>query len=165
MAFGTGHHATTRTCLELLERHLQAGCALLDVGTGSGVLAIAALRLGAERAVGVDVDPLARAAAAANAARNGVADRLRVRGSLDEVDGNFAAATANLQLSLLVELETRIAARLLPDGLLVASGLLREEIEAWRAVYAGRWREVEISGDREWVTVASHRRKSGCGRP
>ena len=160
MAFGTGHHTTTRACLELLESRVAPGCDLLDVGTGSGVLSIAALLLGACRAVGVDVDPLATDAAAENAVRNGVADRLSLSSSLADVSGLFDLAVANIQLNVLTELEPQIAARVRPGGILIASGLLREELDAWKAHYGDDWEIGESSGDAQWVAVAARRRAS-----
>jgi ribosomal protein L11 methyltransferase len=161
MAFGTGHHATTRACLELLERYVEKDCRVLDVGTGSGVLSIAALLLGAGRAVGVDTDPLATAAAAENAERNGVAARLSLHASLDDVDGRFDLAVANIQLNVLCDLERGIAARVRPGGTLVASGLLREELDAWRQRYAEDWELGDTAGDAQWVAIAARRRAGG----
>lgn len=157
MAFGTGNHATTSACLELLERHLPPGADVLDVGTGSGVLSIAALRLGARRAVGVDTDPLATTAARENAARNSVAGGFEVRSSLEEVAGEFDLAVANIQLNVLLELEAAIAARLGPGGLLIASGLLRGDLDDWKRGYARNWRPGETAGDDEWVAVVATR--------
>lgn len=158
MAFGTGHHATTKACLELLEPYVTADTELLDVGTGSGVLSIAALLLGARRAVGVDTDPLALEAAVANAARNGVGARFSVHSSLEGIVGRFAVAVANIQLNVLAELEPRITALVAPDGVLIASGLLREELAAWRAIYGAHWIAGDTAGDAQWVAVAARRR-------
>lgn len=158
MAFGTGHHATTRACLELLETRVRPGMHVLDVGTGSGVLSIAALQLGAARAAGVDTDPLATGAAAENAARNGVAASLSLHASLDGVGGVFDLALANIQLNVLTPLEPEIAARVRPGGTLIASGLLREELDAWRAVYAANWDFGAIAGDAQWAAIAATRR-------
>ena len=83
MAFGTGAHATTRLCMELLEQSVRPGCTMLDVGCGSGILAVCAVLLGAKSAVGVDIDQLAAKIAGENAALNGVSDRTRfVQGDL-----------------------------------------------------------------------------------
>jgi len=158
MAFGTGNHATTAGCLELLERHLQPGMAVLDVGTGSGVLAIAALLLGARHATAVDDDPLATAAAAGNAARNGVAERITVLASIDAVAGTYDLGLANIQLNVLCALEERIAARIRPGGVLIASGVLREEADALAARYARHWELGETAGDERWLAVAARRR-------
>jgi len=160
MAFGTGHHATTRACLELLEARVQPGSLVLDVGTGSGVLSIATLLLGAERAVGVDVDAIALEAARGNAARNGVAERFSVAASLEGVDDLFDLALANIQANVLAELEPELSARVKPGGLLIASGLLRQELAAWKPLYAPRWRFGTTSGDAQWVAIEAWRTDS-----
>ncbi len=158
MAFGTGHHATTRGCLQLLERYLPPSCpAALDIGTGSGILAIALARLGVPRVVAVDTDPLAREAAAANVARNDVGSAITVLGSIDEVTGGpFPMVVANLQLATLLDLETRFAALTCPEGLLIASGLLQQDRGTFAAVYK-RWGEGDRIVDAEWVSLVLRR--------
>lgn len=137
MAFGTGHHPSTRGGLVLLERHLEAkpNGRVLDVGIGSGILAIAAAKLGARGVVGVDVDPEACAIAAENAIANGVA-HLEVRQSIDDVREQFDVVVANLLANLLVGLIDPLRARLAPGGVLIGSGMLVAEAtevsEAWR---------------------------------
>lgn len=158
MAFGTGNHATTCGCLELLQRHVTPDIEVLDVGTGSGVLSIAALLLGARRATAIDNDPLATAAVASNAERNGVAARVLVGSSLDEVDGTFDLGLANIQLNVLCELEERIAARIRPGGMLIASGVLTEELDALKSRYAERWEFGQQAGDERWVAIVARRR-------
>ena len=99
---------------------------VLDVGCGSGILALAALRLGAERAVGVDTDPLAVAATRENAARNGVGDRvIAVEGTIPRMpEARFPLVLANLVAAVLVELAPRLAAHLAPGGVLLTSGII-----------------------------------------
>lgn len=118
-AFGTGHHPTTRMCLERLAERVPAG-PVLDVGTGSGVLALVALVLGAPSAVGTDLEPAARRVAAENAARNGLADRFTVRATVP--DATFALVLANLQGGLLGELVADLSRRVASGGELVLSG-------------------------------------------
>jgi ribosomal protein L11 methyltransferase len=146
-AFGTGGHASTRLALEALAALPPArvsGAAVLDVGCGTGVLALAALALGAGRALGCDLDPLATAAARAAAAENGAAARLRlVTGSVDALgpraDGRFGLVLANLLRRELEPLLPALARLLAPGGRLVLSGLLEEEREAvTRALAAAR---------------------------
>ena len=128
MAFGTGLHPTTRACLELIQELRPTPPRLMDIGTGSGVLALAALRLGARSAVGYDTDPLAVDVARANAQSNGLGDRFEPRhGSLPEVaDERFPLVLANLVASVLVQLASRFAAHLDPGGVLVAGGIIAE---------------------------------------
>ena len=124
-AFGSGSHPTTRLCLEAMAPLVRGGDQVLDVGCGSGILAVAALRLGAAGAVGIDIDPAAVEASTAVAGANGVADRLRVSvRPLVEVDGRFDLVLANLLIPVIEELGTDLAARVAPGGALVASGLL-----------------------------------------
>ncbi|MFN2555497.1 MAG: 50S ribosomal protein L11 methyltransferase [Nitriliruptorales bacterium] len=129
MAFGTGHHATTRLCLIALEGTELSGRRVLDIGTGSGVLALAAKRLGAAEVVAVDVDPDAVAVAASNAARNQLSVDLRV-GSLEAVahDAPFDVVVANLSSDLVLKLAADILAVTIPGGLVIVSGLLMEKM-------------------------------------
>jgi ribosomal protein L11 methyltransferase len=144
-AFGTGGHASTRLALEWVDALAPAlasapGARVLDVGCGTGVLALAALRLGAPRAVAFDVDPLAAAAARANARSNGLAARLEVfTGPLGALaDVRFELVLANLLRSELLPLAADLAARTAPRGQLVLSGLLEAERDAVVASFAPR---------------------------
>jgi ribosomal protein L11 methyltransferase len=131
MAFGTGLHPTTRLCLTALERVADDAVAsgtglgrVLDVGTGSGILAIGAGLLGATQIVAVDPDPIAVEAATANAARNGLAGRIEVgRGSVPTGLPPFDLVLANLIASLLIDLAPVLVAEVRPGGTLVASGI------------------------------------------
>ena len=125
MAFGTGTHPTTALCLAAIERHLatRPGASVLDVGTGSGLLAIAARKLGAGRVAADDNDPVAIAVAAENAERNGAALEL----TLDPpaaIAGTFDLVVANILANVLVELAPSLVARLAPGGELVMAGVL-----------------------------------------
>jgi ribosomal protein L11 methyltransferase len=135
MAFGTGTHPTTQLCLELLEDYLRAGDAVIDVGCGSGILAVTAIKLGAERALGVDIDPQAVPNARENAAANGVGDRLEIGvGSVGEVlAGNYSLrqaplVMANILAPILVHLlEAGLSELVTPGGRLILSGILDEQ--------------------------------------
>ena len=126
MAFGTGLHPTTRACLELLQEVELMPARVLDVGAGSGILALAALRLGTGSAIGYDTDSLAVTAARDNAVRNGLADRLEIRhGSLPAVaDERFGLVAANLVAAVLVDLAPRLADHVEPGGVLLAGGVI-----------------------------------------
>jgi ribosomal protein L11 methyltransferase len=156
MAFGTGLHPTTRGCLELLQQTEPMPSPVLDVGTGSGILAIAALALGAGSAVGVDTDELAVDAARANAGRNGFGERFRaIHGSIVEVPGDrYPLVLANLVAAILLREAASLAARLAPEGVLIASGIIEpraiEVIEAMRA--AGLAVDARRD-DGEWVSL------------
>lgn len=151
-AFGTGHHETTAGCLAALQEHDLAGTRVLDVGTGSGVLAIAAARLGAAAVVAVDTDPLAVDAAASNAAVNGA--RVEVHpGSAEDVDGRFDVVVANLDTATLSAVADALAARLTPGGTLIASGASRDRAdEAVAALHAAGLAATAHAGT-EWVVL------------
>jgi ribosomal protein L11 methyltransferase len=160
MAFGTGQHATTRGCLELLEEAMRSThvTRVLDIGTGSGILAIAAAKLGAKEVCAADVDPDACRVAFENAALNGVADRIEVFGSLQAVKGTFDVILANLFAPQLIELTDEILQRLAPGGWAIGSGILvgeaQQVIDAWsNAGLALRTQRPEG----EWVTVGFQR--------
>lgn len=123
-SFGHGAHPTTRLCLAALDRLVGPGAAVLDVGCGSGVLAVAAVRLGAGRAVGVDIDAAAVAATRANAERNGVADRVDARLAPAPADATFDVVVANIGAAALRDLAPALVAAVAPGGALVLSGLL-----------------------------------------
>ena len=131
MAFGTGLHPTTRLCLRVLEdladRGGLEGARVLDVGCGSGILAIAAIRLGAAGALGVDTDPIAVEATTANARRNRIARRIRSRiGSLPSGEPPVEVVVANLIASVLVALAGQLRTELAPGGTLIASGIFHD---------------------------------------
>lgn len=156
MAFGTGLHPTTRGCLQLLQDVDPMPGHVLDVGCGSGILAIAALRLGVGRAVGLDTDPVAIAATAANAERNGLGDRLHATvGTLPaEATRRFPLVLANLVAAVLVDLAPRLAAHLEPSGLLLASGIIEPKADAVvAAMRRARLEPVSRVDDGEWVTL------------
>lgn len=161
MAFGTGLHPTTRLCLEALEEAVPASlpARVLDVGCGSGILALAALALGAGAALGVDTDPIAIESTAANAARNDLGGQLQTRlGSIPTGEPPFDLVLANLIASLLVRLAPELAAEVRDGGTLIVSGIfidredeVREALVAAGIVVAGR----RIEGD--WVALAGVR--------
>jgi ribosomal protein L11 methyltransferase len=126
MAFGTGLHPTTRQCLEVVGGMDLAGRSVLDVGTGSGILAIAAAKRGAAPVVGIDVDPLAVKAARENAERNGVAVDVR-DGSAADVEGRYGVVLANLVADVIVAIAPDLRARLADGGTLVCAGIVAEK--------------------------------------
>jgi ribosomal protein L11 methyltransferase len=156
MAFGTGLHPTTRGCLALLQEIGPMPASVLDVGCGSGLLALAALRLGASRAVGLDTDPLAVAAARANAERNGLADRLEVaEGTLEpEPAERHPLVLANLVAAVLIDMAARLAAHVAPGGMLVASGIIEPRAaKVTVALVSAGLRVIRRRDDGEWVSL------------
>jgi ribosomal protein L11 methyltransferase len=155
MGFGTGHHATTRLCLAALQTVALDGREVVDVGTGSGVLAIAAVRLGAARALGIDNDPDAIQSARENLELNGSADTVSV--AIADLAGNplpsADVVTANLTGALLVRSAARLLDAVRPGGTLVVSGILVEERDRVVAAFA----PAAVVWEREedgWVGVA-----------
>ena len=157
MAFGTGLHPTTRLCLQGLEDRAERGPLgrVLDVGCGSGILSIAAVKLGATRALGVDIDPIAIEATLANARHNRVGKRVRAReGSIPSGEGPFDTVLANLIAGLLMEIAPDLAAELVPGGTLIGSGIfIDRETATHRALEAAGF---EITGrwvESDWVSL------------
>lgn len=144
MAFGTGQHWTTRMCLREIQGHVRPGGEVLDVGSGSGILAIAAAKLGAARVVACDTEPLAVKATAENAAANGVDGVLSVSpGSLTDelIAGGFDCVVANVNIAALTLLTPRLAAATRRDGVLVCSGVLAEGAVQLRRLLAAHGME------------------------
>lgn len=139
MAFGTGLHPTTRLCLEQVEQRTRPGMRVLDVGTGSGILALAAAKLGAEHVYAIDNSSVAVESATENAALNGQSERIKVvLGTLDEeaaqrMAGQYDLVLANIIAHIIGSIAPQLAQVLAPDGLLVASGIIearRQDAEA-----------------------------------
>jgi ribosomal protein L11 methyltransferase len=153
MGFGTGHHATTRLCLEALQQIEVAGHSLLDVGTGSGVLAIAASILGASRAVGIDDDDDAISAAQENLKLNPQAEVSLLVADLRSVDvGPADIVTANLTGGLLVAASRTLQDLVARDGRLILSGLMAVEETDVLAAYAP-WRVEHRTEEDEWICL------------
>ncbi|MEA2536513.1 MAG: ribosomal protein methyltransferase [Chloroflexota bacterium] len=170
MAFGTGLHPTTRLCLAGIETWADAGrfdrgtarhggSRVLDVGCGSGILAIAAGLFGAEEVLGVDTDPIAIEATAANARRNRLGRRIAARiGSLPSGAGPFDLVLANLIASVLVALAEDLAAELRPTGRLLASGIFVDrEAEVAAALEGAGLHVVGRSSEGDWVALEAVR--------
>ena len=162
LAFGTGSHPTTRLCLEWLAREMAPGASVLDYGCGSGILAIAAAKLGADRVTGVDVDPQAIKAARANATANGV------DGSFSLPDGLGAAAfdvvVANILANPLRLLAPALAVRVRSGGRIVLSGVLADQSADVAAAFAP-WFIIEVwkSALDGWVALAGTRQGPPSG--
>jgi ribosomal protein L11 methyltransferase len=159
MAFGTGEHPTTALCLAWLTEQNLSGVTLVDFGTGSGILAMAALKLGAARATGVDIDTKAVEIARENLARNGLGERFTAC-TPDELPASTSAdiVLANILANPLRELAPRLIQLLKPDGQLVLSGMLAGQADEVAAAYAGA---VYFHARRErngWILLAGRRR-------
>jgi len=157
MAFGCGTHATTAMCLALLEDLAPGSEVVYDVGTGSGILSVAAALLGAQQVTAVDIDELAVRTARENAALNGVSDRVVVAQGylLDTLTGGLAdLIVANIIADVIIQLARDAAAALKPDGRLIASGIIAERAEEVRQAIgnAGLVFEKELN-EGEWVAM------------
>lgn len=162
LAFGTGTHPTTALCLEWLDGIDLAGKTVLDYGCGSGILAIAALKLGAASATGMDIDPQAVIASRQNAADNGVAENLALAGDDAGIEGRFDVIVANILAGPLVQFADSITSRLAGRGMLALSGVLCEQAHDVRAAYAP-WIEFDEPAFREqdgqtWSRLTGKRR-------
>lgn len=135
LAFGTGTHPTTALCLRWLDALSWNGETVLDFGCGSGILAVAALRLGASTAIGIDIDPQALTATRDNALKNGVEDRLRCLEATANESAICDVVVANILAGPLVELSSRILGHLRPGGRLALSGILEDQAASVRSAY------------------------------
>lgn len=162
LAFGTGHHPTTASCLRWLATAALAGARVLDYGCGSGILAIAALKRGAAQAVAVDHDPQALRATGDNARRNRVAHRLRILAPSAFArlprSQRFEVVLANILARPLIELAPLLSARLAPGGRLVLAGLLAQQAVEVRRAYAGCVRWTGAAEHDGWVRLQGRRR-------
>jgi ribosomal protein L11 methyltransferase len=161
MAFGTGLHPTTRLCLEALEDLAARGPLgrALDVGCGSGILSIAAVRLGATRALGVDIDPIAVEATIANARHNRVGRRVRAHeGTVPSGEGPFDVVLANLIAGALIEHAANLADELVPNGTLIASGIfIDREPDTRTALEGAGFDIVRRRHESDWVALEAAR--------
>ncbi|MEZ4600687.1 MAG: 50S ribosomal protein L11 methyltransferase [Syntrophotaleaceae bacterium] len=164
MAFGTGTHGTTRLCLEALARRFEQPPppgSVLDVGTGSGILAIAAAALGARRVVACDIDQEACRTAADNSRANGVEEQIEITDlPLDQIAGTFQVVLANILAEENIRLAPRLVEKLAEDGLLILSGILLEK----EALVKNTFRHYNLSGPEishqdEWSCLA-YRKKA-----
>ena len=156
MAFGTGTHETTSLCVDAIDRYIEKGADIADIGCGTGVLAVAAILLGAEKATAVDIDSNAVKATAENARRNHVEDRLEViHGNLlDPVKGRYDMIIANIIADVIIQLTESIGSCLKPKGLFIASGIIRERLsDVLEAMRTAGLEALEIKTKGEWTMV------------
>jgi ribosomal protein L11 methyltransferase len=156
MAFGTGLHPTTRMCLQVLEEHLEPGVKVLDLGTGSGILAIAAAKLGAGSVLALDNDPVAVRAAQANVRSNGVQNTVTIElGSLNKATEKFDLVLVNILAKVIIELAGQgLVDRVLPTGLIIAAGIIEEQEAEVTAALRGRGLEIVARRqEKDWVTL------------
>lgn len=163
LAFGTGRHPTTALCLRWLDAGPLSGATLIDYGCGSGILAIAALRLGAAQALAVDHDPQALEATAANAQHNGVADRLQICAPGRHADFQADRLVANILARPLIELAPWFATQVRPGGQLALSGLLEEQLGPVVTAYRRDFALAPPQSEDGWILLHGRRREVGDG--
>jgi ribosomal protein L11 methyltransferase len=161
LAFGTGTHPSTRLCLRWLDMHLQPGATVIDYGCGSGILALAALKLGAGRAEGVDIDEQALLAARRNAMQNQTAAAFYA--AADDLKSQADVVLANILANPLVVLAPLLARLTLPGGRVVLSGILAPQAHEVRAAYRPWFDMTVTEAEDEWVLLAGARRAAGLG--
>jgi ribosomal protein L11 methyltransferase len=158
LAFGTGTHPTTALCLTWLDGLDLVGKTVVDFGCGSGILSLAALKLGAKKVIGIDIDPQALQASKANAERNGVDDRLELFLPKDQPKLTADVVVANILAGPLRELAPTIIQFVAPNGLLALSGILEEQANELQIIY-GQWCEMDaIAVQEEWVRLSGKRK-------
>jgi ribosomal protein L11 methyltransferase len=160
LAFGSGTHPTTALCLAWLDGLELHGLRVLDFGCGSGILALAALKLGAAGAVGVDNDPQALVATRDNAERNGVADRLQVFMPADEPEARYPVVLANILAVALDALADHLAARVDTGGRIALSGILAGQEDELLLRYAPWFEDLAVAREGDWIRITGRRNEA-----
>jgi len=165
MAFGTGAHSSTQLILRLLEKRLHRGDVMLDVGTGSGILAIAAVKLGASRVIATDINPEAVRTAEENARLNQVRGKLTLLVDAAPAPGTYPLVAANILADVIARLllHENLATRVAPDGILLLSGIIQQRREVVElALRATGMVVVETLEDGDWLAIAAKHENSGA---
>ena len=156
MAFGSGQHETTKLCMELIEKYITPDTNMLDVGTGSGILGIAGLLLGAGNVTGVDIDALSVKVAKENAEINGVGDKFIVKcGNLaDDISGKFNMISANIVADIILMLMPDAKKLLSDDGIFIMSGIIDiryDDVE--KGLSENNFEIIEVKRERGWCAI------------
>lgn len=158
MSFGTGYHETTRLTLRLIEKYIKSGDRILDIGTGTGILAISAIKLGASYALAIDNDEWSIENAKENVKANNLTDKITISDrSLEEIeDTNFDLITANIMLNTILEMLPEIKKRIKTDGIILFSGLLLGDEEKFlEGIKSHNFKIVENISEGEWFAYAT----------
>ena len=162
MAFGTGHHPTTRMCLELIEEIINGDEFVLDLGCGSGILSITAVKMGAARSHGIEIEQNAVQVARENCITNNVADKVDILlgtlGNSNSVRKNYDVAIANISAKVIVDLSQDLANLVKVGGRIILSGILKESLSNVEMTLASLNIEIdEIRHDSDWVAILGHK--------
>lgn len=158
MAFGNGTHETTAMCMALLEKYFRPGMTVLDVGAGSGILALTAARLGAQAVTAVDIDPVAVRVARENIERNGLAGQITAKAGdlLEGIDARADIVVANIIADVIVLLSGAVRGHMMHDGLFICSGIIKDrEGDVCRALSAASFTIESVTRQGEWVAIAA----------
>ena len=157
LAFGTGTHETTRLCLEALEKYIKPGCTILDVGCGSGILSAAGLLLGAESAVGIDIDEMAVKASIENAKLNNVENKYTgIKGNLaDKVKGCFDVITANIVADAIITLSSDIEKHMNENSIYIMSGIIDTRLDDVLTALPEGLRVIEHYEEKGWLCLVA----------
>ena len=162
MSFGTGEHQTTRLMLKILEKIVKPGMTVLDVGSGTGILAIAAIKLGAQKAVAIDFDEICLENCRENSILNKVEKSIEIMtGEIDIIkQNNFDLVIANIQKNVLIEIAEKIKERLNQNGKVILSGLLKsDKVEIEKKYHSLGFKTVQIEQMDEWIAILFSREK------
>jgi len=160
LAFGSGLHPTTQLCIEAVDDFIHPSMHVLDIGTGTGILALVAAKLGADQVLAVDTDEDAVTAASRNIQQNNVEAAVHLRlGSLAGVEGTYDMALVNILAPIIISMvESGLATRLLPEGLLIASGILTEQVDDVKAaMHCNGFKVIESRQRGVWVVLVAKR--------
>lgn len=157
MAFGTGTHETTGLCVQLVEAYVKHGDCVIDVGTGTGILAIAACHMGARSALAIDIDPVAVRVAAENIKINGLEAQIRTQHGdlLEAVDEQADVVIANIIADVIIMIAASVRAHIVDGGLFICSGIARERQQSViDALNAAGYKDLDIRNQGEWAAIA-----------
>ncbi|MHC1683484.1 MAG: 50S ribosomal protein L11 methyltransferase [Clostridiaceae bacterium] len=158
MAFGTGTHETTRMCIQALERYVDENTRVFDIGTGSGILAIAAAKLGVKEVIGGDLDPVAVTAAKENVAQNHLSDNIKIfKGDLMEVvEGKADVVVANIIADVIMFLTPQLRDYINENGIFISSGIIKDKKdEVIKTLIENGFEPIEVNNQGEWICIVA----------
>ena len=161
MAFGTGTHETTSMCIQLLEQYMTTNDIILDIGCGSGILSIVAGKLGAQKVIGVDIDPNAVKVARENVQMNQINEKVEIRQGdlLDVVQEKAHCIVANIIADVIIQLVKLVPEVLEPKGIFIASGIIQDRLEEVKeAIEKGPFTILQVVSKGEWAAIVAQRR-------